>query len=317
MTTTLTRTGASNGHAAPAGQDPGVQTATPLPPIHPPASAPAKVTRNDVRSAVRLALGVLLVLVGLVAGFAAFVSGGRNEALQQKGFDRWKIGSLLINDGTITESEAWPADLPVALVRIPRYDRSLAVFAGVGKEQLRRGPGYDPNTARPGFAGNTVMIGKSGTYGSAFADLDQLVTGDQLIMTTVGGTLAYSVLEVKIADKNDPFVYEQTDGAWLTLVGHDGNPLSSDRAIVRAEAIAGMVDGNVFGPEIPPSTNDGFAPIVVLGMIALAVAVVMAGELILVNYLPVAAARWIAFPIVAAITLPLIEQILLLLPRTW
>ena len=169
--------------------------------------------------------GGLLLAACLILAFAVWLSGARNESLQAKGFDRWKVGSLLINDGTISATENWPASTPVALLRIPRYDRSGSVFGGVAKSQLRRGPGYDPTTARPGTVGNTVLIGKSATYGSPFAGLASLEAGDQLILTTAGGTLAYQVTEVRVTDKNDSFAYEATNSERLTLVGHHGNPL--------------------------------------------------------------------------------------------
>ncbi|MFN0025674.1 MAG: sortase [Acidimicrobiales bacterium] len=261
--------------------------------------------------------GVTLIVLAVVVGFALWMSGGRNESVQQQGFTEFNGASLLISEGVYPQ-KVWPKDLPVALVRFQRFGRSVAIFGGIGKSELRRGPGYDPTTPMVGELGNAVFIGKSSTYGSPFADLDQLLVGDQLIVESGYGALAYRVTEVLQVDRNDPAIYEPvTDDSRLSLVGHSGHPLSSERVLVRTSLDATGVLGQAALPTVPPSSSTGFAPLLVVGLLCCVAVMVALGEQVLPQYTTARAARWIVAPLLLAIAVPLAEQILLFLPRTW
>ena len=262
-------------------------------------------------------LGVTGVSVAVVAGFALWLSGGRNEAIQQRGFADFRKAALLMSDGSYPD-KVWSKDLPVALVRFQRFGRSVAVFGGVGKAELRRGPGYDPTTAMIGEVGNTVFIGKSSTYGSAFADLGTLAAGDQLVVRSGYGTLAYQVTEVLSVDRGDPAIYEPyVDGNRLSLVAHRGHALSSNRVLVRAELTATGEISDATLPVVPPSSSTGFAPLLVLGLMCSLGLTVVWSHQIVAQFTTQRAASWIAAPFVFAIAVPLAEQLLLALPRTW
>ena len=112
-----------------------------------------------------------------------------------------------------TETPATPTSLPAitipprgdptALVSIPKIGVRQVVVEGVDVDDLRKGPGRYPATQLPGHEGTTAIAGHRTTYGAPFGDLDQLAAGDEIVLTTVQGTFAYEVTELKVVDPND------------------------------------------------------------------------------------------------------------------
>ncbi|MFC4530972.1 class E sortase [Sphaerisporangium dianthi] len=83
----------------------------------------------------------------------------------------------------------------VALIRIPRLGRDYeyAVLEGVGPEDLRRGPGHYPGTARPGKIGNFVLSGHRTTYAAPFNRIDELRRGDDIVVEAPEARYTYRV----------------------------------------------------------------------------------------------------------------------------
>src|SRR6185436_9514679 len=73
------------------------------------------------------------------------------------------VAALDIQDG---EGFAW--------LRIPRIGLDDIVVAGVGREDLKKGPGHYPQTPMPGQLGNSAIAGHRTTYGGPFLHLDEL-----------------------------------------------------------------------------------------------------------------------------------------------
>ncbi|HEV3473079.1 MAG TPA: sortase, partial [Actinomycetota bacterium] len=96
---------------------------------------------------------------------------------------------------------------PVFRLRIPAIDFSQVVVAGVGTEELRKGPGHFPSCRRgferplcteldevwPGEEGRAIVSGHRTTYGAPFYNLDRLDTGDKIITETTWGEFTYEV----------------------------------------------------------------------------------------------------------------------------
>jgi sortase A len=74
----------------------------------------------------------------------------------------------------------------LARIYLPTLGRSQehVVVEGVGKEDLKRGPGHYPGTAAPGAIGNVVISGHRTTYGAPFNRLDELHVGDPIVLET-------------------------------------------------------------------------------------------------------------------------------------
>lgn len=85
------------------------------------------------------------------------------------------------------------ADVPLgsglAVIWIPRIGMvgphgAKVVVEGVSHEDLKKGPGHYPGTALPGQVGNMVISGHRTTYGAPFNRLDELRTGDPIVIET-------------------------------------------------------------------------------------------------------------------------------------
>jgi sortase A len=107
-----------------------------------------------------------------------------------------------------TGSYKTPADLlkpipigsGVAVLRVPRFGRDWAkvVVEGVSVSDLRRGPGHYPGTQLPGQVGNFVVSGHRTTYGAPFNRVDELRTGDAVVVETKDTWYTYRVTSQEI-----------------------------------------------------------------------------------------------------------------------
>ncbi len=87
----------------------------------------------------------------------------------------------------------------MALLEIPAIGRSDIVVPGVSLNDLKDGPGHYPDTPLPGQLGNASIAGHRTTYGAPFFDVDDLVPGDELIVTMLtGDRFVYEVTGVEI-----------------------------------------------------------------------------------------------------------------------
>ena len=84
---------------------------------------------------------------------------------------------------------------PVARLTIPKIDLEWTVVAGVGTDELRKGPGHYPGTPLPGMPGNAGVAGHRTTWGAPFNRIDELGPGDTITVETVQGDFEYRVIE--------------------------------------------------------------------------------------------------------------------------
>jgi LPXTG-site transpeptidase (sortase) family protein len=259
------------------------------------------------------AVAIGLVVLAMTAGFALWGSGAWSEPRQQRQFKKYESTLPKIVDGTI--SDAWPEGVPVALLRIPRFNRSLAVGAGTSRSDLRDGPGFSPDSAFPNTDGNAVIVGKSSTYGSPFSDINRLVLGDQIIVTSPVGTFVYQVASAKEAKTASDGIYEESATPQLTLITNGGGAFSRNLFVVKAEKVLGTVESTGPPPPVAKTKDGGFAAIIVLGIIALVASLISFANGSLARLLSRKAALWLVVPVIAALTIPMMMQLLLLLPR--
>ena len=88
----------------------------------------------------------------------------------------------------------------IAVLRIPRLGRNYAkvVVEGVGREDLKKGPGHYPGTALFGALGNVVISGHRTTYGAPFNRLDELKVGDAIVVETRTMWFTYVVTDKQV-----------------------------------------------------------------------------------------------------------------------
>ncbi|GGK92579.1 class E sortase [Sphaerisporangium melleum] len=93
----------------------------------------------------------------------------------------------------------------IALIKIPRLGRDYeyAVLEGVTSEDLRRGPGHYPGTAGPGKIGNFVLSGHRTTYAAPFNRIDELRTGDAIVIDAREARYTYRVSGTEVVAPED------------------------------------------------------------------------------------------------------------------
>lgn len=131
---------------------------------------------------------------------------------------------------------------PLGSIAIPSLGLDVAYAGGVHDAVVEQGPGHWPGTPLPGTAGNAVLSGHRTTFTKPFADLDQLVAGDE-IATTLGprDAVTYTVTGVAIVPEAEyvDFVLQQPrvpDARQITLFACHPEGQRTHRIVVRAEA---------------------------------------------------------------------------------
>jgi len=123
----------------------------------------------------------------------------------------WAEGRI----GEFQQSLFADVDAPLALMRIPRLEIEVPVFAGTSDLILNRGVGQIEGTALPGGTGN---IGIAGHRDGFFRPLKDVALGDAIILETTGETSTFIVEDLHIVDPSDVWVLEPTDRPAVTLV---------------------------------------------------------------------------------------------------
>ena len=101
--------------------------------------------------------------------------------------------------------EAVPADpraaeplVELGTIEIPKIGVVKSMFEGITLTTLDHGPGHWPGTAMPGQLGNVVIAGHRVSHDKPFRHLDQLGSGDDVILTTADGRFVYKVTGTEI-----------------------------------------------------------------------------------------------------------------------
>ena len=75
--------------------------------------------------------------------------------------------------------------------------RNVVVVEGTTSRELTRGPGHRRDTALPGQPGDSVIFGRSATYGGPLRSITSLTAGDTITATTAQGVFRYRVDRVR------------------------------------------------------------------------------------------------------------------------
>jgi sortase A len=93
---------------------------------------------------------------------------------------------------------------------VPRLGRNYhyVVVEGVGRDDLKKGPGHYPGTALPGQLGNVVVSGHRTTYLAPFNRFDELRAGDPVIFEMADGWYTYRVVSTEIVQPTATWVID-------------------------------------------------------------------------------------------------------------
>ena len=128
---------------------------------------------------------------------------------------------------------------PIAQLSIPKIHLEWIVVQGIAYHDLKKGPGHFPETPMPGQLGNSAIAGHRTTYGAPFFDLDKLVPGDLIEITTFVGHYTYKVTGSEVVRPEQTSVIRTVDHtkANLTLSTCTPVSVSSHRLIIHAELV--------------------------------------------------------------------------------
>lgn len=146
-----------------------------------------------------------------------------------------------------------PTGEAVAIMRIPKIGVDQAVVEGISPADLRKGPGHYPSTVMPGEIGNAAIAGHRTTYGAPFHRLDELASGDEIVVTTARGSFTYRVQEQTIVRPEQVEVLDPTPDARLTLT--TCNPKYSARERLIIVAALAPTETAAPSPPAPPAAE--------------------------------------------------------------
>jgi sortase A len=105
----------------------------------------------------------------------------------------------------------------VARIRIPAIGAKYVVVKGTDAGDLRKGPGFYPQTPFPGTNGTTAIAGHRTTYMAPFRNLDDLDAGDEIVVEMPYGKFTYKVERTRIVSPDALWVIQRVGYARLVL----------------------------------------------------------------------------------------------------
>lgn len=123
---------------------------------------------------------------------------------------------------------------PIGEIDIPAIGLQQVVVEGVGTTDLRLGPGHYPGTPLPGEAGNVAIAGHRTTYAHPFYDLDAVVPGTSIVLTTTQGVFVYTAVSQQVVAPTDVSVIADTTTPMLTLTTCNPRYSAATRLVVHA-----------------------------------------------------------------------------------
>ncbi|MCX5392791.1 sortase [Streptomyces sp. NBC_00094] len=210
----------------------------------PPVAAP--------RAGLALAGAALCVLAALLIGFAAnltvvgHLQHARDQATAYDDLrEQLALGTAPVGQSTY-DGKPLALGAPVALLRIPALGLREVVVEGTTSGVLMSGPGHRRDTALPGQAGASVIMGRQWGYGSPFNDVHLLPNGSRIEVRTGQGKAVYEVTAVRRPGDPNPAPLGAGEGR-LTLMTASGGAYTPEDVL--------RVDAKLLGDAQPSPTR--------------------------------------------------------------
>lgn len=181
---------------------------------------PSTLQRCHTRSVRRFLITVSLALTTLVSPVAAHAQSGSTRTFE---------------DGVPRTS---PSTAIAATIRIDKIHVTSPVYMGISMAVFAKGVGQWPGTPRPGQAGNIVLGGHRTSGKKPFANIDLLVPGDIISLSTGSSTYRYAVTGSLIVKPTAIWITNPTRNATLTLFACHPKGKTTERYVVRASLIS-------------------------------------------------------------------------------
>jgi hypothetical protein len=152
------------------------------------------------------------------------ISPFQQRSAQQHAYDSFRA-DLAAGTAPLTAADLeGRVGAPVAYLEIPAIGLRQVIAEGTSAATLSGGPGHRRDTALPGQAGTSVVMGRRTAFGGPFARLDDLRKGAAITVTTGAGVVEYRVLGVRREGDRAP-APPRSGGGRLVLATADGSPL--------------------------------------------------------------------------------------------
>jgi sortase A len=140
---------------------------------------------------------------------------------------------------------------PLAVLDIPKIQLDNKVIVeGVGRDELRKGPGHVPSTVLPGQSGTFGVSGHRTTYGAPFYRLNELTKGDTIAVVTREAVYTYRVTRTAIVRPTETQVLDN-------VIGPDNKPKATITLTTCHPRYSARERFIVFGDLEFTSTNTG------------------------------------------------------------
>lgn len=132
--------------------------------------------------------------------------------------------------------QAFAQGSPVAIIEIPKLGVQSVVIEGSSSRDTARAIGHLFGSSGPGQEGNVVLVGRSAAFGAGFKDINSLVDGDKITVSTIQGKTDYVVDSSLEMPSGGPL--GATSDNRLTLVTGDPKLVSSSLFAVTASMVS-------------------------------------------------------------------------------
>ncbi|OEU56139.1 MAG: hypothetical protein BA871_16530 [Desulfuromonadales bacterium C00003096] len=122
-------------------------------------------------------------------------------------------------------------------LQIPKINQDVPIVEGDGFEQLKKGVGHHINSANPGESGNVVLSAHNDIHGEIFRNLDQLETGDLIIIFSERQSYTYVVEDVLFVEPTQVEFLASTGAPTATLISCYPYMIDNKRIVVIANLI--------------------------------------------------------------------------------
>ncbi|MHB8329817.1 MAG: class E sortase [Acidimicrobiales bacterium] len=216
---------------------------------------------------VLVAIGVLVLLFTVYLLWGTNLAESGHQSVLRQQFDRaladrahvhlappGSSTSTTVPSGLVSQLTAGDAPAesqPIAIIQIPKISVEKIIVQGTATHDLHLGPGHYVGTPLPGQPGNAAIAGHRTTYGAPFYNLNDLVVGDEILITTLQGRFAYTVTRSFVVGPSDTSVLAPSTSAELTLTTCNPRFSAAQRLIIQAD----LTTNPVAAPPAPPKAS--------------------------------------------------------------
>jgi len=123
----------------------------------------------------------------------------------------------------------------IGRLEIPKLGVNQRLMEGITLRNIDFGPSHWPGTSMAGEAGNMVVAGHRVTHSKPFRNIDQLKSGDEIIVTTYGRRAAYRVSSTFVVSPERTDIADPTPTPMLTIFACHPPGSARQRIVARAD----------------------------------------------------------------------------------